>query len=77
MNLILHPRPLSGRIAAIPSKSWAHRLLLGAALSGSPTVLSCDFLSGDVAATLACLSAMGVSVAVSYTHLTLPTIIRV
>lgn len=62
MNLILHPRPLSGRIAAIPSKSWAHRLLLGAALSGSPTVLSCDFLSGDVAATLACLSAMGVSV---------------
>lgn len=62
MNLILHPRPLSGRIAAIPSKSWANRLLLGAALSGSPTVLPCDFLSGDVAATLACLSAMGVSV---------------
>lgn len=43
MNLILHPRPLSGRIAAIPSKSWAHRLLLGAALSGSP--LSCPAIS--------------------------------
>ena len=46
MNLILHPCPLSGRIAAIPSKSWAHRLLLGAALSGSPTVLPLRFPFG-------------------------------
>ena len=62
MNLILHPRPLSGRIAAIPSKSWAHRLLLGAALSGTPTTLPCSSLSEDVEATCACLSATGVSV---------------
>ena len=29
MDLILHPRPLAGTVAAIPSKSWAHRLLFG------------------------------------------------
>ena len=57
MDLILHPRPLAGTVAAIPSKSWAHRLLLGAALSGEPTLLSCGPLSRDIQATMSCLSA--------------------
>ena len=59
MDLILHPRPLAGTVAAIPSKSWAHRLLLGAALSGEPTLLSCGPLSRDIQATMSCLSALG------------------
>ena len=59
MDLILHPRPLAGTVAAIPSKSWAHRLRLGAALSGEPTLLSCGPLSRDIQATMSCLSALG------------------
>lgn len=62
MNLMLQPRPLAGMVAAIPSKSWAHRLLLGAALSGQPTALSCGALSRDIQATMACLSALGADV---------------
>lgn len=62
MNLMLQPRPLAGMVAAIPSKSWAHRLLLGAALSGEPTALSCGALSRDIQATMACLSALGADV---------------
>ena len=30
----IFPSPLKGRVAAVPSKSYAHRLLIAAALSG-------------------------------------------
>lgn len=33
MQLLITPRPLCGAVAAIPSKSYAHRLLIAAALS--------------------------------------------
>lgn len=59
MTVNIHPGKAHGRIAAPPSKSMAHRLLICAGLSqGVSTVRGID-LSQDVLATLDCLEAMG------------------
>ena len=49
---------ISGTIAAIASKSAAHRLYICAALADSPTKISCQSTSRDIEATKACLAAM-------------------
>ena len=49
---------ISGTIAAIPSKSAAHRLYICAALADSSTEISCQSTSRDIEATKACLAAM-------------------
>ena len=53
------PRRLRGKIAAIPSKSEAHRLLICAALSESPTLVIPGGASKDIEATARCLEAFG------------------
>ncbi len=53
------PASAGGRLAAPPSKSAAHRLLMAAALSGSGRVRGI-LPSQDMQATLRCLSALGV-----------------
>ena len=58
MDKHISPRPLGGSIAAIASKSQAHRLLICAALADIPTDLSCAELSKDIEATAACLTAL-------------------
>ncbi|MGM9522935.1 MAG: 3-phosphoshikimate 1-carboxyvinyltransferase [Faecousia sp.] len=58
MDKVITPRPLGGQIAAIASKSQAHRLLICAALADTPTDLSCAELSKDIEATAACLTAL-------------------
>lgn len=58
MDKLIIPRPLGGKIAAIASKSQAHRLLICAALADTPTDLSCAELSKDIEATAACLTAL-------------------
>ena len=63
MNITLHKQFVRGTLAAIPSKSIAHRLLICAALCQSPTEIECAGSSADIEATLNCLRA------VSYTHL--------
>lgn len=60
MNVICYPSQLSGTVAAIPSKSDAHRKLICAARAENPCTLPlappfCD----DIAATLRCLKALG------------------
>ena len=50
-----------GTVAAPPSKSMAHRLLVCAGLSGGPCTVTGLAPSEDVLATLDCLQAMGVS----------------
>ncbi len=55
------PSVARGRVAAPPSKSMAHRLLLCAGLSGGPCTVTGVAPSEDVLATLDCLSAMGVT----------------
>lgn len=62
MDMLLEPHKLSGAIPAISSKSAAHRLLICAALSGQETELICPDTSRDIAATAACLRAMGAAI---------------
>ncbi|MBR3639946.1 MAG: 3-phosphoshikimate 1-carboxyvinyltransferase [Clostridia bacterium] len=61
MTVEIKGGPLSGAIAAVPSKSDMHRLLICSAFADVPTRISaCGELPDDVKATLRCLSALGV-----------------
>ena len=59
MELTLSPRPIGGRIAAIASKSQAHRLLICAALADRATKIVCTEPSQDMDATARALAALG------------------
>ena len=50
-----------GRVLAPPSKSMAHRLLIGAALSRGESIIHHIADSEDICATVACLEALGAS----------------
>lgn len=67
MDRVIHPDRLSGRIAAIPSKSDAHRLLFCAALAYTPTEIAVgkEELSADIHATINCIRALGGDVTVN------------
>lgn len=67
MNITVSPSTLSGRINAIPSKSYVHRLLIRAALLSSPSVISLprNELSDDILATIECLKSLGAIILVS------------
>ena len=62
MNITLHKQFVRGTLAAIPSKSIAHRLLICAALCQSPTEIECAGSSADIEATLNCLRALGAKI---------------
>lgn len=62
MERTIFPHKLGGRIAAIPSKSQAHRLLICAALADEPTALTCPEGSQDIEATVRCLTAFGAAI---------------
>jgi len=53
------PSRLSGTLNAITSKSFAHRLLICAALADRPTRIGLNGLSDDINSTIRCLEAMG------------------
>lgn len=59
MNVTISPGIARGRISAPPSKSYAHRLILGAALSEDESVLRGIGDSQDILATLDCAAALG------------------
>lgn len=59
MNLTLTPGPRAGSVWAPGSKSMGHRLLICAAFGCGETLLTCRGLSRDLAATAACLTALG------------------
>ena len=63
MDITIFPKKLSGRVAAIPSKSQAHRLMICAALSDGGAVLICPQTNRDIEATAECLSGLGASAA--------------
>ena len=60
MNIKIKPCTLSGRIQAPPSKSYAHRLLICAALADGKSTVHGISESEDMCATLDCISALGV-----------------
>ncbi len=59
MNVKISPAPLKGTVAAIASKSDAHRLLLCAALANRETEITLSSTSRDIEATASCLAALG------------------
>ena len=63
MDVVISPQPLRGQVAAIPSKSMAHRLLLLSALCDGITDITLASSSADIDATLRCVTALGASVA--------------
>lgn len=62
MDAVVSKSQLAGVVAAIPSKSMAHRLMILAALSPSTTDIHCGSTSEDMEATAACLRALGARV---------------
>ena len=62
MNRIVQPGPRTGCVTVPASKSQAHRLLICAALGSGETLLRCDGVSADIAATVRCLNAMGAEI---------------
>ena len=82
-KLIARPVPrLRGRARAPGDKSVSHRALMFGAMALGETTISGLLTGEDVICTAAALRALGAQVveqdgAVSYTHLTLPTILRV
>ena len=65
MNIVIEPSPLKGEIAAIPSKSVAHRMLICAALADGPTTLRIPKTSDDIDATADCLRALGAAITIN------------
>lgn len=62
MKAIFEPCKLQGNINAPPSKSMAHRYLIGAALSKQKCVISGVDYSEDILATIDCLKALGAKI---------------
>ena len=62
MTVTLLPGPAQGTLAAIPSKSAAHRLLICAALGARPVRVVCPQTSQDIEATVRCLNGLGASI---------------
>lgn len=59
MRVTINKSIAKGRIIAPPSKSYAHRLLIAAALSDGRTVVNNVVLSKDILATINCLKTLG------------------
>ena len=65
MLATFRPCKLSGNIDAPPSKSMAHRYLIGAALSKEVCVLSGVDYSEDILASMDCLKALGAKITIN------------
>ena len=62
MKLTFTAPPSGGTIAAIPSKSVAHRMLICAAFADKPTFIQCTSTSADIDATADCMRALGAKI---------------
>ena len=62
MNITITPGKLSGSIAAIPSKSHAHRALICASFADQATKLVCPVINTDIDCTVQCLNALGADI---------------
>jgi 3-phosphoshikimate 1-carboxyvinyltransferase len=62
MRALIQGKPLSGKVQVPPSKSVAHRILICAALSGTPCVIKCSSINRDIEATADCLNALGANI---------------
>lgn len=58
----LRPAALTGTIPAVDAKSYAHRLLMAAALADVPTRIRCRTRSADILATVRVMRALGADI---------------
>ncbi len=58
----LHSAALAGTIPAVDAKSYAHRLLMAAALADVPTRIRCRTRSADILATVRVMRALGAEI---------------
>lgn len=58
----LRPAALTGTITAVDAKSYAHRLLMAAALADVPTRIRCRTRSADILATVRVMRALGAEI---------------
>ena len=65
MKVIIRPSKITGSIAAPPSKSMAHRLIIAAGLAEGKSSLHNVAMSEDIKATIGCLEALGAEVKIS------------
>ncbi len=65
MKVIISPSRAHGRVNAPPSKSFAHRMMICAALAGGTSVIDGVAESEDMLATLDCIRAMGAECSLS------------
>ena len=65
MTVTVSPGERSGAVRPPASKSQAHRLLICAALGERAVELACDGVSRDIAATAACLNALGADITIA------------
>lgn len=63
MKVTITPKKLSGTVQVPPSKSQAHRLIIGAALAQGTSRLANLAQSQDIIATLGCMEALGAVIA--------------
>lgn len=62
MDAIITPSPLSGKINAISSKSFAHRALICAALAKGESEITLNAFSSDINATVSCLNSLNANI---------------
>lgn len=62
MKVTITPKKLCGRVDAIASKSFAHRIMIAAALADKPTKIFLNTTSEDIEATKCCLLSMGAKI---------------
>ncbi len=62
MTVTIPPFLPDGSVAAIASKSAAHRHLICAAFADTPTEIQCEETNQDIEATVRCLSALGAQI---------------
>lgn len=65
MNILIKPSLATGSINAPPSKSYAHRLLICAALANGESIISNVELNDDITATINCLEALGAEIEIN------------
>lgn len=58
MKVIINQASLHGEIASIPSKSYAHRMLISAALAEGESFIGCPSVSNDITATAGCMNGL-------------------
>lgn len=63
MNIRIKPHKLHGKVIVPPSKSVAHRMIIGAALSSGASEITNLSPSADISATIDCMKALGADIA--------------